>query len=527
MDARIAKFALPALLILSLLLPASASAAATTARSAGSFVDSIGVNTHFSYSDTIYDSRFPQVKAKLAELGVRHIREGLMPDRPDQYEFLRELAGAGVRSTLILGDPDQGAENLEGLLATLRTDLRGTVAAVEGPNEFDSWGGSDWQPRLVEYQQRLYGAVKGDPALSSLPVLGPSIVQRRNQEALGDISGTLDYGNFHPYPDGFSPEEGIGDNIERAVGNSGPKPLIATETGYHTTEGWSGEHNAVPEQAMATYIPRLYLEYFRRGVARTFSYELLDEKPGDVDRENNFGLLRNDLSEKPAFTALRNLIDILEDPGADFSPGAVAYSLGGEASDVHHLLLQKSDGSFYLALWRAADVWDPDAQASLPAPAGRVTLDFERQVTSAATFLPSRSATAVATLPTGGGRPLAVEVGAEATIVKLSFGRKAASGRIRLSVSRRSVPPGGRVAVRGRLPKQVTDRSQRVEIQRWQPTSHRWRTVGHARTNRRGVFRKSLRLARTPAGRVSRLRVVANEARASRPVKVRVRSDRR
>ena len=526
MDARLAKCALPALVALSLFLPATASAAATTARSAGAFVDSIGVNTHFSYSDTIYDSRFAQVKAKLSELGVRHIREGLMPDRPDQYEFLRDLAGAGVRSTLILGDPNEGPENLDELLATLRTELRGTVAAVEGPNEFDSWGGSDWQPRLVDYQRRLYSAIKGDPALASLPVLGPSIVQRRNQESLGDISGTLDYGNFHPYPDGFSPEEGIGDNIERAVGNSGSKPLVATETGYHTTEGWSGEHNAVSEAAMATYIPRLYLEYFRRGVARTFSYELLDEKPGDDDRENNFGLLRNDLSEKPAFGALRNLITILDDRGPAFTPGAVAYSLGDEATGVHHLLLQKSDGSYYLALWRAVDVWDPDAQASLQAPSGRVTVNFERQVTSATSFLPSRSATPVAALPSGSGRPLSVEVGAEATIVKLSFGRKVASGRIRLSVSRRSVPPGGRVAVRGRLPKQVTDRSQRVEIQRWQPTSRKWRTVGHARTNRRGVFRKAVRLARTPAGRVSRLRVVAKEARASRPVKVRVRSDR-
>lgn len=525
MDARLAKLALPALAALSLLLPAAAGAA--PARSAGSFVDSIGVNTHFSYSDTIYDSRFGEVKAKLAALGVRHIREGLMPDRPDQYQHLRELAGAGVRSTLILGDPDQGPENLEELLATLRTDLQGTVAAVEGPNEFDSWGGADWQPRLAEYQRRLYAAVKGDPALASLPVLGPSIVQRRNQAALGDISGTLDYGNFHPYPDGFSPEEGIGDNIERAVGNSGSKPLVATETGYHTTEGWSGEHNAVSEQAMATYIPRLYLEYFRRGVARTFSYELLDEKPGDDDRENNFGLLRNDLSEKPAYTALRNLIAILEDGGPAFTPGAVSYSLGGEAADVQSLLLQKSDGSFYLALWRAADVWDPDAQASLEVPAARVTLDFDRQVTSAAAFVPNRSAAAVATLPAGGGRPLSVEVGAEATIVKLGFGRKVASGRILLSVSRRSVPPGGRVAIKGRLPKQVTDRSQSVEIQRWQPTAHKWQAVGRARTNRRGVFRKSVRLTRTPAGRVSRLRVVANEAKASRAVKVRVRSDRR
>jgi hypothetical protein len=522
-DARPAKIALLGLLASLLLLPSSASAA-ETARTADSFVDSIGVNTHLSYSDTAY-SRFGEVKAKLAELGVRHIREGLVPERPDQYERLSELGGMGIGATLILGDPNSGPEGLAELISTVRSNLRGSVDAVEGANEFDSWGGSDWLPRLADYQQRLYAAIKGDPALASLPVLGPSIVQRRNQEALGDISGALDYGNFHPYPDGFSPEQGLDSNLVRAAYNSGAKPLVATETGYHTTAGWSGEHNAVSEQAMATYIPRLYLEYFRRGVARTFSYELLDEKSNRGEREDNFGLLRNDLSEKPAFVALRNTIDILEDRGPAFAPTAVAYSLDGDVADVHHLLLQKSDGTFYLALWRATDVWDPASQTDLQAPSGRVTLEFDRQVTGAASFLPNVSADPLATLRPSAGR-LGVNVGAEATIVRLTLGQKAAPGRIHVSVSRRSVPAGGRVAVRGRLPKQAAGSSRRVEIQQLQRGWKKWRTVGYGRTTRKGVFRKSLRLSRTPAGRVSRIRVVAREVRASRAVKVRVRSDR-
>ncbi|HEX8689982.1 MAG TPA: hypothetical protein VF729_07050, partial [Solirubrobacterales bacterium] len=89
--------------VAALLLPAAASAAATPARSADSFVDSIGVNTHTYYNDTVYYSRFGAVKEKLAELGVRHIRENLVTDRPDQYERLRELAQIGAFSTLIMG----------------------------------------------------------------------------------------------------------------------------------------------------------------------------------------------------------------------------------------------------------------------------------------------------------------------------------------------------------------------------------------------------------------------------------------
>src|SRR5262245_26276584 len=46
------------------------------ARSAASFVDSIGVNVHFSNPRTAYVTRYPEVKQKLLALGVRHLRDG-------------------------------------------------------------------------------------------------------------------------------------------------------------------------------------------------------------------------------------------------------------------------------------------------------------------------------------------------------------------------------------------------------------------------------------------------------------------
>jgi hypothetical protein len=45
-------------------------------------------------------------------------------------------------------------------------------------------------------------------------------------------------------------------------------------------------------------------EYFRRGIGRTYFYELLDQDTKPADQEANFGLLRHDLSEKPIFSAL-------------------------------------------------------------------------------------------------------------------------------------------------------------------------------------------------------------------------------
>jgi hypothetical protein len=71
------RFLVPALVILlaiAVATPKPADAAPVPAKSAASFVESIGVDTHFSYTDTPYVSRFQEVKAKLAELGVHHIR---------------------------------------------------------------------------------------------------------------------------------------------------------------------------------------------------------------------------------------------------------------------------------------------------------------------------------------------------------------------------------------------------------------------------------------------------------------------
>ncbi|HEX8688917.1 MAG TPA: hypothetical protein VF729_01600, partial [Solirubrobacterales bacterium] len=418
------------------------------------------------------------------------------------------------------GDPDE-AGNLDELLSIVKTELDGAVAAVEGPNEFDMWGGDDWISGLRPYQQRLYSAVKSDPALASLPVVGPSIVHRRNQEALGNLSGDLDFGNIHSYPDGYGPEENLDRHLAAASLNSGSEPVMATETGYHTATGWDGEHNPVSEAAMATYVPRMFLEYFRRGIVRTFSYELLDEEGGSGEREDNFGLLRNDFSEKPAFVALRNTIDILEDPGANFTPGSLAYALGDGSDDVHHILLQKRDGSFYLALWRAEDVIDPESQAPPAVPASPVNIRFGRQLTSATSYVPNASNAPVGSLPAGGNE-VTVNVGAEVVIVKLTLGGKAAvTGRIQARLSRRSVPAGGLVAVTGRLPKSLAGRSLRVRIQQWQGRG--WRTIGQSRTRKSGVFRKKIRLPIRRAGRASRVRVIAGAAKPSRPLRVRIR----
>ncbi|HEY5051786.1 MAG TPA: PASTA domain-containing protein, partial [Solirubrobacterales bacterium] len=259
--------------------------------------------------------------------------------------------------------------------------------------------------------------------LSSLPVIGPSIVHG-DQAELGDISADLDYGNIHSYPEGNGPEYKMGSIVERAKLNSASKPIMATETGYTTALNWtpagSGENRPISEQAMAAYMPRLFFEYFSRHIARTFAYELVDEHPNPAldEREDHFGLLRNDLSEKPAFAALSNTIHILKDPGPAFTPDPLSYASVGNTANLHQVLLEKRDGTYYLALWRITSVWDPIAKEALAAPSEPVTLRFQPGIEATAEYNPVLSPGPVSSF-VGSDEPT-VEVGPEVVILKLA-----------------------------------------------------------------------------------------------------------
>jgi hypothetical protein len=386
---------------------------------ADAFVDSIGVNVHMNYTDTAYANSGRLVDS-LAGAGIRHVRDGLDWNTPQAYAAFDRLADRGIGTTFIMGEPGGRTGTLDQLLSVLRT--RRSVDAVEGPNEYGSSGDSDWVARLRDYQGRLYNGVNGDPALAQLPVLGPSLVTWQQYEALGDLRAALDAGNVHPYPGGDAPEANLDWWLPVVAPVSGDRPVWATETGYHNATQTSGGHRPASEAAAATYLPRLYLEYFRRGVPRTFAYELVDLRldAGRGDQEANFGLLRSDYTEKPAYRRLANLIAVLSDPGPAHPVQPLGVSIDGAPSDLRQLLLQKRDGSYYLVMWRAARVWDPDARQPLEAGSDSVSvrlddgspLEVAEQIDPALGTAPSASSSA--------SGPIDVSVGADPVIVRLA-----------------------------------------------------------------------------------------------------------
>ena len=345
------------------------------AHSARAFGDSVGVNIHLLHQDTSY-GRFDVVRARLRELGVRYVRDGLCATCPSQIERLRALADVGIRAHIIAGrlreDEVAMLFELQANLATIRERLRGAVASIGSVNEPDQQGVASWIDRTRAFQRQLWYRVNGDPALADLPVIGPAVVHPANRVALGDLSGFLDQGNMHPYPGGGTPLHNLEEERFRAVSISGSKPLVATEAGYHSDLGTATGHYPASERAIAAYTPRLALEGFRGGVARTFIYQLADEWPAGgqpahvAPFENSFGLLRGDLSPKPSFLALRNL---LQAAGASSppvaAPGGLRYGIEGAPPDLRQLLLQSADGSFALVLWRDVSVWDRFARQDI------------------------------------------------------------------------------------------------------------------------------------------------------------------
>src|SRR5690606_25129438 len=92
-----------------------------------------------------------------------------------------------------------------------------------------------------------------------------------------------------------------------------------------------------------------------------------------------------DLTEKPAFTAVKNLIAILSDPGVPFTPGHFAFTLdasGGNTADVQSLTFKKRNGKYYIVLWLATDSFNNATETDIDSTFG-VSVRYHQPVTGA------------------------------------------------------------------------------------------------------------------------------------------------
>jgi hypothetical protein len=407
--------------ILSLLataLPSAQSfAAPVQAGSCERFIDSIGICTHLQATSGSYGNFDGVIKPRLQELGIKHIRTDIMTNgetQPSLISKIKALGQIGIRSSLIFDSRLQGGTDsfTPAEAVQFLKDCGPANCVAEGPNEPNmnnpgwsfSYNGVGMPSGLVNYTKDLYNAIEGDPATSSVPVFLTSFIKPYN---LGtNLDAWVDYGNIHPYPDGSQPGWQFNDYVTDGREETPTKPLVATETGWHTaidrTDGFWAK--GVPEDIQAKYTARLFFYFFNRGIHRTYLYELMEhgDPQGQVIANNHYGIIRQNNSAKPAFDAIKNLISILGGSQA-FSPGTLDYSIAGDMTDVETTLLQSSNGKFFLVLYQntySYDIWADEYNHCSGAdcyrsPANRsLTLTFNQSVSSVRTFQPVNGANA-------------------------------------------------------------------------------------------------------------------------------------
>jgi hypothetical protein len=393
---------------------------------ADSVVDSYGVGIHLNFLDTPYRDA-DAVADALSDLGVRHVRDDLFLGSPWQYAAIRTVADEGIGFDLIMGRPGTEASPTD-YVDTVANQLPAhAVESLEGVNEWDLFGPDDaetWVPQMKSWQQRLYAAANANPATAGLPVLSPALAFRQNYTTAGDLSQDADIANAHMYPGGYRPSNEI-DAITRAVRASIPDratPQVTTEAGYHNALGTDPvRHLPVPEDVAGVYMPRMLLEHVARGEQRMYGYELIDEfdDPGLADPEAHFGLLRHDLTPKPAYTAMKSLLGLLADPGPSFTPGSLPIDADDFPSDARYLLTQKRDGRFVLLLWRDVNVYDPVTQEQVPVAPEPVNVRLA-QPAGMTVFRPSDGAAPVADYARSS---LSLELGGQVTAIVIDPSR--------------------------------------------------------------------------------------------------------
>ena len=369
-----------------------------TAIPADAFVDSFGVNIKLSYTDTPYGD-FAKVKQTLLDSGMRHVRTD-----PKEVAKLNELAASGIRFTCLMQPSRAGMSEKEWqdeILSSLRP-IQSSLVAIEGPNEPDGGYIRELKPfpdAMISYQKLLYQTVKADAQLKRLPVIVPSIAFPPNSVKVPNQPGDL--GNTHSYH-GARPPETDEVNLDLSkfyLGNAAieapGKTVICTETGNRTNQEddpnlWMPR---ISEWSQAKYALRTFCYYYAQGIPRTFVHELVDEHPVANVAEANFGLLRNDWSPKPAYTGIRNLLHLLNDPAPaqpskPWKPEALDFELTGDTANVRHLLLQKRDGTFYLVLWQAVKSYDFERKLDIGVADAAVTLTSRTPLSHALIYSP-------------------------------------------------------------------------------------------------------------------------------------------
>ncbi len=357
---------------------------------ADAFVDSLGLST---------GAEGPNL-GRLADLGLRHYRAILKYDLtpPDQPQRLKSLYDRCGLQAMMLIDPHKDGSPQD-VVALLKQYAPGVVDLVEFPNEVNNkfppqelnlrYKGRIDEAAGAEYQRDYYAALKADPATRDLGVVCFTAIFTDYRDARP--CDAFDFSNMHSYQGSDVPESSILYNMVR-FNNMLPdggtvRPFVPTECGYNVSED-GGADGCGTARAQARNIPMLFAEYFRHGIRRLYLF--------NVTNVDGYGLLDSQGRERPAYTAVKELVGLLTDAqwdaprhrwagGDGFTPRVLDFTLRDAPPTLHTLVLQKASGDWYVLLWNELRNYAPWSRRDILNAPVPVTLELRTPVKPQAT----------------------------------------------------------------------------------------------------------------------------------------------
>lgn len=366
----------------------SSAAHAQAAMRAADFLGTLGVNTHLDFNGAYLSTA--NVITAVNYLGVKLLRDCVASDN-DMRLWRPVFQRTGARFWVFLGETNP---------ADMKAQLRyiqpfvaaGMVAGIEGGNEED-----DAYPAKLGNTLAITAAfqpiVYAQGMKWRLPVGQMSFGSgwtsandwHGDYDKLGDLSASATYGNAHTYPN--APNGEPGSTIQRVNGlarlTTPGKPVMTSEI------GWDQSKPGFTRAKVAAWTLDAAFDGVKHGNVTMFYYGLFDDIAGA------FGIMNADGSPRPAGTALHNLTTLLADTGkaaATFKPASLAYTLSGTVRGDNAVLLEKSDGTYWLALWNETAATH-QVTVKLPASAASIaTIDPLTGTTPTATVTASATA---------------------------------------------------------------------------------------------------------------------------------------
>lgn len=357
-----------------------------TAKKTDDFVDSMGLNIKLDRSE--YNNNWSSIKPRLQELGIWHYRDGLKnvnnsSTYRSRYQSLYNESG--MRGLFIWGPWENQNRSGPGAVGAAKKGLD-YVFIISGPNEpdlfwptnYDGNSSTDKWREIFDYQNAMYSALKADSATDHIPVTTPPVSYYGEASLIGNNGTVLcDKIAWHWYSGQGHPDKNeVSTGISQAKSGldksgSPTSDMYTTESGHNswkTANPGNTNGSAVSERTQMRYNLRILADQYRRGIYRTYLHQLMDLGTSPTFN-NSWGIVKADSGKtpKPAFTAWKEIVSLFKErtwnsgsktwSKPSYTPGSLDYTITGNTDSVKSLLLQKSNGTFYLMVWVARPSW--------------------------------------------------------------------------------------------------------------------------------------------------------------------------